>query len=209
MLLVGGRAAAGCLLGRPVCRGEAIRIFTGAPMPECADTVIMQEDCVVTGGPDGVQVRVKPGSGKGDNHRRVGEDVAAGALVLSAGRRLLPADLGIAAALGCDRLPVFRPLRVALTSTGNEVRDPGKPLPPGAIYDANRIMLAALLEGLGCIVDDLGIQPDNATVLAETILCAATDHDLIVSSGREECRLARRTTSGLPSSNWAICISGV
>jgi molybdopterin molybdotransferase len=183
VLSLGGRAVAGHLLGRPVNPGEAIRIFTGAPMPDCADTVIMQEDCVVIGGLDGAQVRVKPGSKKGANYRFAGEDVAAGTVALSAGRRLLPADVGIAAALGCDRLPLFRPLRVALLSTGNEVRDPGKPLPLGAIYDANRVMLAALLENLGCTVNDLGIQPDDATVLAEAISRAATDHDLIVTSG--------------------------
>jgi molybdopterin molybdotransferase len=183
VLSVGGRAAAGQLLGRQLRRGEAIRIFTGAPMPEGADTVIMQEDCVAIEGSDGEQVRIRPGARKGANHRRAGEDVSAGAFALRAGRRLLPADLGVAAALGCDWLPVFRRLHVALLSTGNEVCEPGRPLRPGAIYDANRVMLIALLEGLGCVVSDLGIQPDRAPVLADTLAGATIGHDLIVTSG--------------------------
>ena len=118
-------------------RGEAIRIFTGAPMPEGADTVMMQEDCVVEDG----RVRLKPGIRQGANRRHAGEDVAKGAVALPAGRRLRPADLGLPPRSATTVLPVFRPLRVALLSTGDEVREPGTPLPPGAIYDANRVML--------------------------------------------------------------------
>ncbi len=140
-LPVGGRAAAGHPLDRPIRPGEAIRIFTGAPMPEGADTVMMQEDCAAADG----RVRMKPGIRKGANRRHAGEDVAAGETALAAGRRLGPAEIGLAAALGCHELAVYRPLRVALLSTGDEVREPGAELPPGAIYDANRFMLAALL----------------------------------------------------------------
>ena len=179
VLPVGGRAAAGHPLGRPAARGEAIRIFTGAPMPAGADTVMMQEDCVVEGG----RVRLKPGIKKGANRRHAGEDVAKGAVALPAGRRLAPADLGLAAALGNDRLPVFRPLRAALVSTGDEVREPGTPLAPGMIYDANRVMLRALLQGLGVAVGDLGIRPDRAAALADALAAAAAEHDLIVTSG--------------------------
>jgi molybdopterin molybdotransferase len=96
---------------------------------------------------------------------------------------LSPPDLGLAAALGRRELPVFRPLRVALLSTGDEVRDPGAPLPPGAIYDANRFMLSALLEGLGCVVTDFGIRPDREAALADSLAAAAAEHDLIVTSG--------------------------
>jgi molybdopterin molybdotransferase len=179
VLPVTGRAAAGHPLGRPAVRGEAIRIFTGAPMPDGLDTVMMQEDCVVEEG----RVRLAPGIKKGANRRHAGEDVAKGAVALAAGRRLKPADLGLAAALGRDRIPVFRPLRVALLSTGDEVREPGQTLPPGAIYDANRVMLTALLRGLGCVVTDLGIRPDRAPELADTLAAASAGHDLIVTSG--------------------------
>ncbi|HEX6443028.1 MAG TPA: gephyrin-like molybdotransferase Glp, partial [Stellaceae bacterium] len=179
VLPVAGRAAAGHPLGHAIRRGEAVRIFTGAPMPEGADTVMMQEDCVVENG----SVRIKPGIKQGANRRHAGEDVAKGTVALAAGRRLKPADLGLAAALGNDTLPVFRPLRAALLSTGDEVCEPGAPLPPGAIYDANRVMLAALLRGLGCTVSDLGIRPDRAAVLVDTLADTAATHDLIVTSG--------------------------
>jgi molybdopterin molybdotransferase len=179
VLPVTGRAAAGHPLGRAAVRGEAIRIFTGAPMPEGTDTVMMQEDCVI----EAERVRLKPGIKKGANRRHAGEDVTAGSVALQAGRRLKPADLGLAAALGNGRVPVFRPLRAALLSTGDEVCEPGAPLKPGAIYDANRVMLAALLRAQGCVVSDLGICPDRAEVLAETLAAAAREHDLIVTSG--------------------------
>jgi molybdopterin molybdotransferase len=179
VLPVAGRAAAGHPLGRPVARGEAIRIFTGAPMPDGTDTVMMQEDCVIEAG----RVRLQPGIKKGANRRHAGEDVAAGSVALPAGHRLKPTDLGLAAALGNERLPVYRPLRAALLSTGDEVCEPGTKLAAGAIYDANRVMLAALLRGLGCRVSDLGICPDRAGVLADTLSTAAAGHDLIVTSG--------------------------
>ena len=179
VLPVGGRAAAGHPLDRALRRGEAIRIFTGAPMPEGADTVLMQEDCIVSDR----QVRLKPGIREGANRRHAGEDIALGETALAAGRRLGSADLGLAAALGRHELPVFRRLRVALLSTGDEVREPGIELPPGAIYDANRFILAALLEGLGCVVTDFGIRSDREATLADTLAAASAEHDLIVTSG--------------------------
>ncbi|MBV9826616.1 MAG: molybdopterin molybdotransferase MoeA [Alphaproteobacteria bacterium] len=178
-LPIGGRAAAGHPLGRPMRSGEAVRIFTGAPMPDGADTVFMQEDCIV----EGDRVMLPPGMRKGANRRHAGEDVAVDSIALTAGRRLKPADLGLAAALGFEILPVCRPLRVALMSTGDEVREPGSRLEPGMIYDANRIMLAGLLRGLGCEVVDMGIRPDSAAALADTLAIASGEHDLIVTSG--------------------------
>ncbi len=163
----------------PLRRGEAIRIFTGAPMPQGADTVLMQEDCMAGDG----QVRLRPGIRLGANRRHAGEDVGRGQTALAAGRRLGPAELGLAAALGHAELPVFRPLRVALMSTGDEVREPGITLPPGAIYDANRFILKALLERLGCVVTDFGIRPDREAALADTLAAASAAHDLIVTSG--------------------------
>jgi molybdopterin molybdotransferase len=178
-LPVGGRAAAGHPLTRAIRAGEAIRIFTGAPMPDGADTVIMQEDCVARDG----RVGLKPGLRKGANRRKAGEDVALGETALAAGMRLGPAEIGLAAALGCAELPVYRRLRVALLSTGDEVREPGTNLPRGMIYDANRFALAALLEGLGCVVTDFGIRPDREAALVETLERATADHDLVVTSG--------------------------
>ena len=179
MLPVTGRAAAGHPLGRAIEPGEAIRIFTGAPMPEGADTVMMQEDCTFVGG----KVTLKPGIREGANRRDAGEDVAKGGVAQMAGRRLTPADLGLAGALGRHRLTVRLPLRVALVSTGDEVREPGTVLPPGAIYDANRVMLASLLRGLGCVVSDLGIIADREAALTDILAKAAAEHDLIVTSG--------------------------
>ncbi len=179
VLPVTGRAAAGHPLDRVARRGEAIRIFTGAPMPDGTDTVMMQEDCTVEDG----RVRLKPGIRKGANRRHAGEDIAEGEVALPAGQRLRAPELGLVAALGLRELCVFRPLRVALLSTGDEVCDPGTPLPPGAIYDANRFMLAALLTGLGCAVSDFGIRPDREAALIDTLAAASTEHDLIVTSG--------------------------
>jgi molybdopterin molybdotransferase len=179
VLPVTGRAAAGHPLGRSARRGEAIRIFTGAPMPDGTDTVMMQEDCAV----EDQRVRLRPGIKKGANRRHAGEDIAKDETALAVGLRLRAPDLGLAAALGYREVCAFRPLRVALLSTGDEIRDPGAPLPPGAIYDANRVMLAALLSGLGCAVSDFGIRPDREAALADTLAAASADHDLIVTSG--------------------------
>jgi molybdopterin molybdotransferase len=178
-LPVGGRAAAGHPLGRSARRGEAIRIFTGAPMPEGPDTVLMQEDCSEAEG----RVRIPPGIKRGANRRRIGEDVMVGARVLSPGRRLRAQELGLAAAMGFAALPVYRRLRVAIFSTGDEVRDPGAALPAGAIYDANRYVLCALLEGLGAAVTDLGILPDREAAIREALAAASENHDLIITSG--------------------------
>jgi molybdopterin molybdotransferase len=139
----------------------------------------MQEDCSLTGGKVTMQLGLKQGA----NRRRAGEDVELGSVALPAGRRLRPADLGLAAALGQDRLAVCQKLRVALLSTGDEVREPGCALPPGTIYDANRVMLASLLKGLGCRVTDFGICADREAGLADALAKAATEHDLIVTSG--------------------------
>src|ERR1700736_759022 len=179
VLPVTGRAAAGHPLGRPVQRGEAIRIFTGAPMPDGTDTVMMQEDCAL----EDERVRLRPGIKKGANRRHAGEDIAKDETALSAGLRLRAPDLGLAAALGYREVCAFRPLRVALLSTGDEVREPGAPLPPGGIYDSNRYALRALLEGLGAEVTDLGILPDERGAIESALARAAETHDLIVSSG--------------------------
>ena len=182
-LPVTGRAAAGHPLPHPARRGEALRIFTGAVMPGGADggpdTVMMQEDCTEACG----QVTVRPGIKRGANRRPAGEDITAGSTILAAGRRLRPQDLGLAASVGRTELAVFRPLRVAVFSTGDELREPGEAAPEGAVYDANRITLVALLGGLGTEVSDLGILPDRLEAITCGLTRAAAANDLIVSSG--------------------------
>jgi molybdopterin molybdotransferase len=179
VLRVAGRAAAGHPLDRPLARGEAARVFTGAVLPEGADTVVMQEDAAVDHG----SLRVPPGLKAGANRRRAGEDVRAGQVVLAAGRRLRPPDLGLAAALGHASLPVRRRLRVALFSTGDELLEPGGAPAPGHAFDANRYLLHPLLAGLGCAVDDLGILADRAMLVREALAGAAATHDLLLTSG--------------------------
>ena len=178
-LAVVGRAAAGHPYAGELPPGGAVRIFTGAVMPDGADTVFMQEDVR----PDGADVVVPAGLAAGANSRRRGEDVCAGDMVLRRGHRLRPQDIGLAASIGRVALPVYRPLRVAVFSTGDEIRDPGAPLPPGAIYDANRYMLQALLRTLGMEVDDLGILPDRADAVERALGEAAARHDALITSG--------------------------
>jgi molybdopterin molybdotransferase len=181
-LAVVGRAAAGHPYARPLTRGEALRVFTGAPMPGgAADTVMMQEDCAALDG--GARVRIRPGIKRGANRRKAGEDIAAGATILKAGRRLKPQDIGLAASIGRTTLALRKPLRVALLSTGDEVREPGTEAPPGTVYDANRFAIRALLEGLGATVTDLGILPDRLEAIRDALTAAASGHDLILTSG--------------------------
>ncbi|GEP01073.1 Molybdopterin molybdenumtransferase [Methylobacterium haplocladii] len=179
VLPLGGRLTAGASAEGVLAGDTAVRIFTGAPMPHDADTVFMQED--VRAGDD--RVVLPHGLKLGANRRRAGEDVGCGDRVIPAGRRLRPQDLALAAAVGFDRLAVRRPLRVALFSTGDELTEPGATLRPGAIHDANRVMLGALLRRLGVAVSDLGILRDEPEVLARRLAAASADHDLILTSG--------------------------
>lgn len=184
-LPVTGRAAAGHPLPHPARRGAATRIFTGAAMPSGdggagPDTVMMQEDCQL----DGDTVVIQPGIKPGANRRSAGEDIRAGETILSAGRRLRPQEIGVAASLGRTALDVYDPLRVAVFSSGDELRNPGGAgLDPGAIYDSNRFMLTAALSRLGCRVTDLGIISDRVGVIRDALAAAALDHDLVITSG--------------------------
>ena len=178
-LTIAARAAAGHPTAHRPARGEAVRIFTGAPMPSGPDTVMMQEDCRV----DGDVVVIRPGIKRGANFRVAGEDVAAGAVVLKAGHRLRPQDVGLAASLGLRQLVVRRRLKVALFSTGDELAEPGQVLAPGAIYDSNRYTLAALLRVTGIELDDLGILPDSLPQIRAALSAAAEQHDAIITSG--------------------------
>jgi molybdopterin molybdotransferase len=178
-LAVVDRLAAGHAARRPLEPGQAVRIFTGAPMPDGADTVFMQEDCRVENG----VVVLPPGLKVGANRRLTGEDVRAGTVVLPAGRFLSAQDVALAAALGLTDLPVRRRVRVAIFSTGDEIVDPGTALRPAALYDANRFLLAGMLERLNAAVTDLGILPDDPERLRSALVEAARDHDLVLTSG--------------------------
>jgi molybdopterin molybdotransferase len=159
--------------------GHAIRIFTGAVLPKGIDTVMMQEDSVVTDG----HVQLPPGLKRGANARPAGEDIAKGDLALPAGRRLTPPDLALLAGLGMAEVAVRRPLRVVVFSTGDELAEPPTPLSPGRIYDANRAMLLGLLTRLGALVQDGGILPDQQDATAAALRRAASESDLIFTSG--------------------------
>lgn len=178
-LAVTGRAAAGHPFTGTVAHGQAVRIFTGAPMPSGPDTVLMQEDCEATAD----TVVVQPGIARGANTRDAGEDIRAGDTILRSGRRLTAADVGFAASAGYPFLAVRQRLRVAVFSTGDEVAEPGSNRQPGAIFDANRYALMNLLIGLGCAVNDLGILADDPAAVASALSGAAGEHDAIVTSG--------------------------
>lgn len=178
-LPVNGRIAAGHPFDRAAERGEALQIFTGAPMPEAADTVVMQEDTLEADG----TVTIKPGIKKGANRRRAGEDISQGAAIIEKGQQLRPQEIGLAASVGFKELPVYKKLRIAVFSTGDEVRDPGGELPVGGIYDSNRYILMTQLQGLGCDVTDLGILPDSLENIQKALDLAAADHDVLITSG--------------------------
>jgi molybdopterin molybdotransferase len=179
-LPVAGRITAGHALEALAPARSALRIFTGAPVPDGFDTIFMQEDCKLS--EDG-SVLLPPGLAKGANLRLRGEDLARGSEALPAGRRLRPEDIGLAAALGIAELGVRRKLKAAIFSTGDEIVSPGKPLPPAAVYDANRFMLHAMLQRLDVEVADLGILPDNRAATVAALSAAAKAHDLVVTSG--------------------------
>lgn len=182
-LPVSQRIAAGAA-GGPLAPGTAARIFTGAPVPEGADAIVMQEDCEAL---DGGSVRINAVPAPAQWVRRAGEDITRGATVLTAGTRLTPAELGLAASIGLAALQVARRPRVALFSTGDELAMPGEVPPermkPGAIYNSNRFFLRAMLLRLGCEVTDFGIVPDRRDVTIDTLRAASSAHDLILTSG--------------------------
>jgi molybdopterin molybdotransferase len=183
VLPVSQRIAAGAA-GQPLVPGSVARIFTGAPVPQGADAIVMQEDVE----PAGEQiVRILRVPDPGQWIRRSGEDVTRGAVVLSKGERLAPSGCGLAASIGMNVLQVARRPKVALFSTGDELVMPGEVAPermkPGAIYNSNRFFLVQLLRRLGCEVTDYGIVPDKRDATLDALRSASQAHDLILTSG--------------------------
>jgi len=177
-LLMAQRIAAGAV-GESLPPGQAARLFTGAPLPDGADAVVMQEDCVFGDG----EVTIAGPVETGQHVRPRGNNVCKGAQVLAAGTRLRPQDIALAAAVGISTLPVIRPLKVAFFSSGDELVEPGDDLAPGQIYNSNRYALSALLRGLGCVPLDLGIVEDDFAATRDLLAKAADSADLVISSG--------------------------
>jgi molybdopterin molybdotransferase len=187
--------------------GEAVRIFTGAPMPEGADTVFMQEDVRLDH--EG-RVLFPEGLRRGANVRQAGEDIRHGQVVFPNGRRLRPQDVAVCAALGLAEVKVRRPVRVAVFSTGDEIVSPGSPRGPSQLFDSNRFMLAAMLRRLGCEVGDLGILADDPAAIAGALRAAAGGHDLILASGGVSTGEADHVKAGIESAGrlvfWRVAI---
>jgi molybdopterin molybdotransferase len=194
-----GKPFAGTL--RP---GEAVRIFTGAVMPEGADTVVMQERATQTA--DGVTVAAGAVSKRGQNRRFAGEDLKRGAVVFRAGQPVRPAELGMLASLGINEASVYRKLRVAFFSTGDELRSIGQPLATGEIYDSNRYTLYGMLTRLNCDIVDMGVVPDVPEALERAFASAAATADVVITSGA--CPWAKPISSATCSAGSAKCCSG-
>ena len=159
--------------------GSAARIFTGAPIPPGADAVVMQEHCTATGTDLVINKEIK----KGEWIRRAASDIRKGGEILSAGKRLLPQDTGLAASVGIKTLPVYRKVRLGLFFTGDELVMPGEPLAPGRIYNSNRFTLRGLAQAFGCELRDYGIVPDSLEATRRVLRRAAAECDVVVTSG--------------------------
>lgn len=203
---VADRVTAGRAAKDPVPLGQAVRIFTGAPMPEGADTVFMQEDVQVVDG----RVRFPAGLRRGANVRPAGEDIGEGSVVLPKGRRLRPQDVAVCAALGLTEVKVRRPVRVAVFSTGDEIVSPGSPRRDAQLFDSNRFMLAAMLRRLGCEVGDLGILADDPALIANALRQAAAGYDFILASGGVSTGEADHVKAGVETAGklvfWRVAI---
>ena len=174
-----GTSLAGQPYPETIQAGQCARIFTGAVMPAGTDTVIMQEQV----DRQGDAITIGAGHHKGEHVRPIGEDMAIGQTVLTAGKRLLPADIGLLASLGIPEVKVKRRLRVAFFSTGDELRAVGEMLEPGQIYDSNRYTLHGMLTRLGIDFIDMGVVRDTPEAVENAFLSAASGNDVIVTSG--------------------------
>ncbi|MCK6190018.1 gephyrin-like molybdotransferase Glp [Pseudomonas sp. EYE_354] len=177
-LVLTGRIAAGQCSDVPLLAGQTVRIFTGAPLPPGADSVVPQERCRVYG------ERIWcPPLRLGEHVRKRGEELQRGQRVMSAGKRLRAQDIGLLAAAGIPRVKVYRPLRVCLLSSGDELREPGEPLARGQIYNSNRHLVAALLRGWGVEVLDYGVMADALATSRDALLLASSECDLLLTTG--------------------------
>jgi len=174
-----GAAFAGVPYNGVISTGECVRIMTGGIVPDGADTVVMQERARA----DGKKITIAPGQKKGQNVRYPGEDLQAGAVALAKGKIIRPAELGLIASLGIGEIPVYRPLRVAFFSTGDELRSVGTPLAAGQIYDSNRYTIYGMLRRLGCDVLDMGVVRDDPALLTTAFQDASQVADVVITSG--------------------------
>lgn len=177
-LPVSQRIPAGCA-PEPLKPGTAARIFTGAPVPDGADTVVMQEQCEADGDQVIINTEVKPGS----HIRLTGEDIRQDEVIIEAGERLKPQHLGLAASVGIAGLRVYKPLRVAVLASGDELVMPGQPLEPGQIYNSNLFTVNGLLQSLGCEVVEASMVEDTLEATKTALLQAADKADLVLASG--------------------------
>ena len=174
-----GASFAGKPFNGSVGKGQCVRIFTGGVVPEGADAIVMQERARVSG----KSIFVPPGQKRGQHVRHPGEDLQQGAIALAKGRALRPAELGLLASLGIGEVPVYRALRVAFFSTGDELRSVGSALGEGQIYDSNRYTLYGMLARLGCDVLDMGVVKDDPALLEQAFKDAAANADVVITSG--------------------------
>ena len=177
-LPLAGRIAAGDSGLPPLAPGQAVRFFPAAPFPPGADTVVAQEDCRVEG--SGVWL---PAAKQGAHVRQRGEELTNGSLLLSAGQRLRPQEIGLLASMGSAQVAVYRPLGVGLLSSGDELREPGEVLQPGQIYNANRFTLGAVLRSLGMQVHDYEVMADDLAASRDALSLAASEWDMLLTSG--------------------------
>ncbi len=177
-LPISQRIPAGCV-AEPLEAGTAARIFTGAPVPEGADAVVMQEQCDGNADHVIINTEVKAGS----NIHLVGQDIRRDQVIIEAGERLKPQHLGLAASVGVAELTVYKPLRVAVLASGDELVMPGQPLAPGKIYNSNLFTLNGLLESLGCEVVEAGMVEDTLEATKVALQQAADKADLVLASG--------------------------
>ena len=174
-----GSSFAGVPFGKPVGKGQCVRIFTGGVVPEGCDAVVMQERAQA----NGKQITFSPGVKKSQNVRYAGEDLQAGAVALARGRVVRPAELGLMASLGIGEVGVYRPLRVVFFSTGDELVSIGNPLAEGQIYDSNRYTLHGMLTRMGCEVIDMGVIRDDPALLEKAFHDASAIADVVITSG--------------------------